>query len=203
MHSVGRAWPELVADEAEPDEAMSRLYPVLEAALAVLPSDLLVPGAHRENRPTFRRLAKRADPGRRVVASARFSEPGLRERMEARGIDCRSADLTDAGVPSALRDALDLFFTATRKFVSLGNGAWPAPRTCCRRRGSRSASLAAEAPSSRQGMCCRRCRGNGRRRRGVQRNHRAPEQGGRRLAPILRAFHDTGYADFCAMAPFG
>jgi hypothetical protein len=73
--------------------------------------------------PTLCRLAKRADPARRVVAVARWSEPGLRERMEGWGIECLSADLLDEAALAALPDAPNVVFMAARKFGSTGNEA--------------------------------------------------------------------------------
>ena len=45
--------------------------------------------------PTLARLARRAAPERRIFGVARFSEPGLREKLESWGIECIAADLLD------------------------------------------------------------------------------------------------------------
>jgi nucleoside-diphosphate-sugar epimerase len=117
------AWPERIADEAALEEVMTRPDPALEADLAAVPGDLLVLGAAGKMGPTLCRMAKRADPSRRVIAVARFSEPGLSERMESWGVECIAADLTDAAALAALPEAPNVVFMAARKFGSTGNEA--------------------------------------------------------------------------------
>ncbi|WP_376098926.1 NAD-dependent epimerase/dehydratase family protein [Roseomonas sp. CCTCC AB2023176] len=113
-------WPETIRDEEALEDALSRPDDALRADLAAVPGDLLVLGAAGKMGPTLCRMAKRADPGRRVIAVARFSEPGLRERMESWGIECRTAELTDPATLAALPDAPNLVFMAARKFGSTG-----------------------------------------------------------------------------------
>ena len=116
-------WPDTIADEAALEEVMTRPDEALRADLAAVPGDILVLGAAGKMGPTLCRLAKRADPARRVIAAARFSEAGLRERMESWGIECIAADLTDAKALAALPDAPNVIFMAARKFGSTGNEA--------------------------------------------------------------------------------
>lgn len=116
-------WPARIADETTLEEVMTRPDPALVADLAAVPGDLLVLGAAGKMGPTLCRLAKRADPGRRVIAVARWSEPGLRERMEGWGVECRTAELTDRAALAALPDAPNVIFMAARKFGSTGNEA--------------------------------------------------------------------------------
>ncbi len=117
------AWPARIADEEELEEVMTRPDPALVADLARTPGDLLVLGAAGKMGPTLCRMAKRADPARRVIAVARWSEPGLRERMEGWGVECLSADLLDEAALAALPDAPNVVFMAARKFGSTGNEA--------------------------------------------------------------------------------
>jgi hypothetical protein len=117
------AWPERIANEDALEEVMTRPDPALVADLAAVPGDLLVLGAAGKMGPTLCRMAKRADPARRVIAVARWSEPGLRERMEGWGIECLSADLLDEAALSALPEAPNVVFMAARKFGSTGNEA--------------------------------------------------------------------------------
>lgn len=116
-------WPAGIADETELEELMSRPEEALRADLAAAPGDLLVLGAAGKMGPTLCRLAKRADPARRVIAVARWSEAGLRARMESWGIECLAADLTDRAALAALPDAPNVIFMAARKFGSTGNEA--------------------------------------------------------------------------------
>ncbi|MBX6747458.1 MAG: NAD-dependent epimerase/dehydratase family protein, partial [Acetobacteraceae bacterium] len=113
-------WPARIADEAELEEVLTRPDPALAADLAAVPGPLLVLGAAGKMGPTLCRLAKRADPDRRVIAVARFSEPGLRVRMESWGIECIAADLTDRAALAALPEAENIVFMAARKFGSTG-----------------------------------------------------------------------------------
>jgi len=115
------AWPERIADEEALEEVLSRPHAALRADLAAVPGDLLVLGAGGKMGPTLCRLAKRADPARRVIAVARFSEPGLRERMESWGVECLAADLMDRAALAALPEAPNVVFMAARKFGSTGN----------------------------------------------------------------------------------
>ena len=116
-------WPVTIADEAALDEIMTRPSDALSADLAATPGDILVLGAAGKMGPTLCRLAKRADPARRVIAVARFSEAGLRERMESWGIECITADLMDPVALAAVPDAPNVVFMAARKFGSTGNEA--------------------------------------------------------------------------------
>ena len=113
-----QAWPDHIPDEATLEEVMTRPDPALVADLAAAPGDILVLGAAGKMGPTLCRLAKRADPARRVIAVARWSEPGLRARMEGWGIECLSADLMDRAALAALPDAPNVVFMAARKFGS-------------------------------------------------------------------------------------
>jgi nucleoside-diphosphate-sugar epimerase len=116
-------WPARIADEAELEEVMTRPDAALIADLAAVPGDILVLGGAGKMGPTLCRLAKRADPARRVIAVARWSEAGLRERMESWGIECLTAELTDRAALAALPDAPNVIFMAARKFGSTGNEA--------------------------------------------------------------------------------
>lgn len=113
-------WPDRIADEAMLEEVMSRPDPALAEDLAAVPGDILVLGAGGKMGPTLCRLAKRADPARRVIAVARWSEPGLRARLEGWGIECLGAELTDRAALAALPDAPNLVFMAARKFGASG-----------------------------------------------------------------------------------
>jgi nucleoside-diphosphate-sugar epimerase len=113
-------WPDRIADEAALEEVMSRPDPALAADLAAVPGGILVLGAGGKMGPTLCRLAKRADPTRRVMAVARWSGPGLRERMESWGVECLAAELTDREALARLPDAPNLVFMAARKFGASG-----------------------------------------------------------------------------------
>ncbi|HET9011125.1 MAG TPA: hypothetical protein VFN38_04885, partial [Gemmatimonadaceae bacterium] len=88
MTDAGRA----PRSEEELDEALSRPSPALVATLARLPGDLLVLGAGGKMGPSLARMARRADPARRVVAVSRWSSPDAEHALQAHGVETVRAD---------------------------------------------------------------------------------------------------------------
>jgi hypothetical protein len=80
--------PARIADLAALEELMSRPSPELVRALQQAPGDIMVLGVGGKMGPTLARMAKRAVPDRRVIGVARFTEPDLRERLQADGVEC-------------------------------------------------------------------------------------------------------------------
>ena len=115
------ALPERIADVDQLEEVLSRPDAALEADLAAVDGDILVLGVAGKMGPTLARMAKRAAPGRRVIGVARFSEPGVREKLEAWGVETIRADLLDAKALTALPRAKNVVFMAGRKFGSSGD----------------------------------------------------------------------------------
>ncbi|HYF20024.1 MAG TPA: NAD(P)-dependent oxidoreductase [Ramlibacter sp.] len=113
--------PATFRDVEHLEEVMSQPSAELAEALRRAPGDLLVLGVGGKMGPTLARMARRADPGRRVVGVARFSEPGLRERLQGHGIECVEADLLSRDALAALPDAPNIVFMAGRKFGSTGS----------------------------------------------------------------------------------
>jgi nucleoside-diphosphate-sugar epimerase len=112
--------PERIADVGSLEELMTRPTAALVEDLAAAPGDIAVLGIGGKMGPTLARLAKRADPARRVVGVARFSEPGLREKLEAWDIECHAADLLDREATARLPDAANVIYMAGRKFGTTG-----------------------------------------------------------------------------------
>ncbi len=108
-------------DVAALEEAMSRPSEALIETLARVPGDILVLGVGGKMGPTLARMAKRAAPGKKVIGVARFSEAGLRERLQSQGIECIEADLLSREAVAALPDAPNIVFMAGRKFGSTGS----------------------------------------------------------------------------------
>jgi len=115
------ARPSGFADADALEDFMTAPSPALCADLARAPGAIVVLGVGGKMGPTLARLAKRADPARGVIGVARFSEPGLRERLTAQGIECVAADLLDDANIDALPDAPNVVFMAGRKFGSSGD----------------------------------------------------------------------------------
>lgn len=113
--------PARIADIAALEELLSRPSPQLAAELAKVPGDIMVLGVGGKMGPTLARMAKRADPRRRVIGVARFSEPGLREQLQGDGIECIAADLLSREAIARLPEAPNIVFMAGRKFGSTGS----------------------------------------------------------------------------------
>ena len=113
--------PDRIEDLEQLEELLSRPSDALVQTLERVDGDLLVLGVGGKMGPTLARMAKRASPGRRVVGVARFSEPGLRERLEAQGLECIEADLLSREALAGLPDAANVVFMAGRKFGSSGS----------------------------------------------------------------------------------
>src|SRR5687767_10135619 len=114
MTQAAPALPARIADLASLEELMSRPSPELTRALQQAPGDIMVLGVGGKMGPTLARMAKRADPARRVIGVARFSEPGLRERLQADGVECIAADLLSREALAGLPDAPNIVFMAGR-----------------------------------------------------------------------------------------
>jgi len=121
MTPTAQDLPAHIADPAALEELMSRPSPELVRALQASPGDIMVLGVGGKMGPTLARMAKRADPSRRVIGVARFSEPGLRASLEAHGVGCIAADLLSREALAGLPDAPNVVFMAGRKFGSTGS----------------------------------------------------------------------------------
>src|ERR671919_3155816 len=109
------------ASVEELEEFMTRPTRELEADLARADGDLIVLGVGGKMGPTLARMAKRAAPKARVVGVARFSEKGLRERLEHQGIECIACDLLDRAALERLPRLKNVVFMAGHKFGAAGN----------------------------------------------------------------------------------
>jgi len=110
--------PARFAGVDELEEFMTRPSAELQADLAGI-DEILVLGIGGKMGPTLARMAKRA--GKRVIGVARFSEPGLREKLEAWGIECLACDLLDREQLELLPRVKNVVFMAGHKFGAAGN----------------------------------------------------------------------------------
>ena len=122
---AGVILPPAPSSEAELEEVLSRPTPGLLQFLANLEGDLLILGAGGKMGPTLARMARRGLNGvgrsaQRVLAVARFSEAGLRENLEAAGVETLRGDLTDRRQLAALPDCPNVIFMAGQKFGTAG-----------------------------------------------------------------------------------
>ncbi len=114
------AWPDRFIDENHLEDFMTSPSPALTAAFRNIRGDLMVLGVGGKMGPTLARLARRAAPDRSIFGVARFSEPGLREKLESWGIECIAADLLDRDAIARLPKAPNIIFMAGRKFGTTG-----------------------------------------------------------------------------------
>jgi hypothetical protein len=120
MTAPAPSLPDRFADEDALEDFMTAPSAALEAELAAVPGDLMLLGVGGKMGPTLARLARRAAPNKRVIGVARFSEKGLRQKLEACGIDCIAADLLDREAIARLPKPENVIFMAGRKFGSTG-----------------------------------------------------------------------------------
>jgi nucleoside-diphosphate-sugar epimerase len=109
------------ADVDELEQFMTQPTPQLEADLAAVDGDILVLGVGGKMGPTLARLAKRAAPAKRVIGVARFSEKGLKEKLERWGIECLACDLLERAALERLPRAKNVVFMAGHKFGAAGD----------------------------------------------------------------------------------
>jgi nucleoside-diphosphate-sugar epimerase len=113
--------PTAIADEAMLDDMLSTPSEALVDTLARLDGDITLLGVGGKMGPTLARMAKRAAPHKRVIGVARFSDPAVREDLEAHNIETVACDLLDEAAVNALEKTANIVFMAGRKFGSEGN----------------------------------------------------------------------------------
>jgi nucleoside-diphosphate-sugar epimerase len=107
-------------DVEQLEEYMTRPSAELEADLSGI-GDILVLGVGGKMGPTLARMARRAAPKSRVIGVARFSEKGLREKLERQGIECVACDLLERAALERLPRAKNVVFMAGHKFGAAGD----------------------------------------------------------------------------------
>jgi nucleoside-diphosphate-sugar epimerase len=115
--------PSRIESEEMLDEIMTRPSEALVGDLAAVDGDIMILGVGGKMGPTLARLARRAAPRKRIIAVARFSAPGLREELEAAGIETIACDLLDRAAVEALPRIRNVIFMAGFKFGAGGNPA--------------------------------------------------------------------------------
>jgi nucleoside-diphosphate-sugar epimerase len=113
--------PETIPDISALDDLLCRPSRALIDDLAKVDGGIMVLGVGGKMGPTLAGLAKAALPDRRVVGVARFSEPGVREWLQTRGIETIHCDLLDEAAIRRLPQIPNIIFMAGRKFGAEGN----------------------------------------------------------------------------------
>ena len=112
--------PKSFPDEVALEEFMTRPSQALIDDLAKVDGDIAVLGVGGKMGPTLAGLAKRAAPDKRVVGVARFSEPGIREKLTDWGVETIACDMLEPTAVAALPILANVIFMAGRKFGTHG-----------------------------------------------------------------------------------
>jgi len=113
--------PKTIPDIAALDDLLCQPSQALIDDLHKVDGDIMVLGVGGKMGPTLAGLAKAAVPDRRVIGVARFSEPGVKEWLETRGVETINCDLLDEAAIRRLPQIPNIIFMAGRKFGAEGN----------------------------------------------------------------------------------
>jgi nucleoside-diphosphate-sugar epimerase len=113
--------PDTIADIAALDDLLCRPSQALIDDLAKVDGDIMIHGVAGKMGPTLAGLAKAALPDRRIIGVARFSDPSVKDWLQARGIETINCDLLDEVALRALPQAPNIVFMAGRKFGAEGD----------------------------------------------------------------------------------
>ena len=113
--------PDAIPDIDALDDLLCRPSRLLVDDLASVDGDIMILGVAGKMGPTVAGLAKAASPQRRVIGVARFSDPSVKDWLEARGIETIPCDLLDQAAIHALPKAPNIVFMAGRKFGAEGD----------------------------------------------------------------------------------
>lgn len=113
--------PETFRNESELEEFLSIPTRGLVEDLEKLDGDISVLGVGGKVGPTLAMMAKRAAPDKRVIGVARFSDPDVKRRLEAAGIETIPCDLLDPEAVAHLPRTKNVVFMAGKKFGTVGS----------------------------------------------------------------------------------
>jgi nucleoside-diphosphate-sugar epimerase len=118
---ASRTLPQRIADIAQLDDVMTIPSAELIDDLARVDGDLIILGVGGKMGPTLARMAKRSCANKRVVGVARFSDSGLRDRLQLQGVECVCCDLLDREAVDRLPRVKNVVFMAGYKFGAADN----------------------------------------------------------------------------------
>ena len=120
MDAEDHPYPAVVSTEDQLEDLLSIPTAQVLETLADLDSDLLVLGAGGKMGPSLAHMAARAlkeiGSPYRVIAVARFTQAGLRERLESWDVATVVCDLLDRTAVEALPETRNIIFMAGQKF---------------------------------------------------------------------------------------
>lgn len=113
--------PDTIADIAALDDLLCRPSQALIDDLGKVEGDIMILGVAGKMGPTLAGLAKAALPDRRIIGVARFSDPSVKDWLQARGIEIINCDLLDETALRGLPQIPNIVFMAGRKFGAEGD----------------------------------------------------------------------------------
>jgi nucleoside-diphosphate-sugar epimerase len=113
--------PETISDIGTLEELLCRPSQALIDDLRKVDGDIMILGVAGKMGPTLAGLARAALPDRRIVGVARFSDPGAKDWLQARGIETIHCDLLDEAAIKTLPTIPNIVFMAGRKFGAEGD----------------------------------------------------------------------------------
>ena len=112
--------PDTFKDEVHLEHFLSTPTAGLVKDFAGMDGDILILGVAGKVGPTLAMMAKRAAPGKRVIGVARFSDPDVKRRLDAAGVETISCDLLDRDAVAKLPEAKNIVYMAGKKFGTVG-----------------------------------------------------------------------------------
>ena len=108
------------------EELLSRPTQSLSAALSPCDGDVVILGAGGTMGPSLARMARRALPGRRIIAVSRWTGGAAADELRSHDVEVLRADLRDGAAVRDLPDAPNVVFMAGQKFGTSDdpNGTW-------------------------------------------------------------------------------
>ena len=113
--------PGYFRDEVHLEEFLSTPSRGLVEDFANLDGDILILGVGGKIGPTLAMMAKRAAPSKRVIGVARFSDWGVKQRLEAAGIETIICNLLDREAVAQLPQIRNIVYMAGKKFGTVGS----------------------------------------------------------------------------------
>jgi nucleoside-diphosphate-sugar epimerase len=109
-------WPPRFSNIESLEDFMTEPSPMLIRDMEAMQGDVMILGVGGKMGPTLARLAKRAAPHKRVIGVARFTELGLKAKLEKQGIECIACDLLDLKSVQKLPQIENIIFMVGHKF---------------------------------------------------------------------------------------
>src|SRR5437867_994084 len=117
--------PGAIRDVEQLEEVLSEPTPLVIETMGRMKGDVIVLGVGGKMGPTLARMMKRgadaAGSPKRIIGVARFSSPGLPQRLHGVGIEPLQCDLLDRAQIARLPEVENVVYMAGMKFGATGN----------------------------------------------------------------------------------